>query len=289
MATTAPPHPAENEWQRERHVYEPHTVGLPPLGAYFREIWQRREFAIELARTNLRAQHADTAFGILWLVINPLLLAGVYFILIDIIRRGNRPPDFFPHLVVCIFAFYLVNDAARGAVKSVVKGGKLILNSAFPRMLLPLSSVITAVMRFLPTVIVYLPIHVIAGLPLRPAMLWALPLVVLFVTLATGFSLLVAVVQVYFRDLASFLPYILRVMLYTAPILYLASSVPNGYDFLLDLNPVGCLLSAWDRVLRLGLAPEPHDLIVGTAWSVGLLLVGGFIFLFRERDFAVRI
>ena len=73
--------PEENEFTSERHVYEPHTIGLPPLGPYVRELWRRREFALEMARTNLRAQHFNTAFGLLWLVLNPLLLAGVYFML----------------------------------------------------------------------------------------------------------------------------------------------------------------------------------------------------------------
>src|SRR4051812_9467769 len=81
-------HHARNEWASESHVYEPHLVGLPPIRQYFREVWRRREFAVELSRTKLRAQHFDTAFGQLWLVLNPLLLAGVYFILIDIVRAG---------------------------------------------------------------------------------------------------------------------------------------------------------------------------------------------------------
>ena len=119
-----------------------------------RELWRRREFAFELARTNLRAQHFNTAFGQLWLVLNPLLLAGVYFLLVDILRarlarrrrssrtcwRGCSPTT-------------SSRTSIRQAVKSVTGGGRLILNTAFPRALLPLSSVITAFMRFLPTLL----------------------------------------------------------------------------------------------------------------------------------------
>jgi teichoic acid transport system permease protein len=285
---TSPHHPA-NEWALERHVYEPHVVGLPPIRQYLRGVWRRREFAIELARTNLRSQHFDTAFGVLWLVLNPLLLAGVYFILIDIIRRGHRPSGFLAHLIAAIFAYYMVSQAIRDAVKSVVRGGKLILNSAFPRMLLPLSSVIVAIMRFVPTAIVYIPIHIISGLPWSVEMLWIFPLFLLFVMVATGFALLVAAVQVYFRDLASFLPYALRVMLYTAPILYTADRVPNGYSFLLDINPIARLLAGWDNVLQRGVAPGWHNLLIGGGWAVGSLLVGALFFMSRERDFAVRI
>ena len=287
--TTPPPHHSANEWALERHVYEPHTVGLPPIGQYLREVWRRREFALELSRTKLRAQQSQTVFGVIWLVLNPLLLAGVYFILIDIVRGGRRPPDFFAHLTACIFAYYLISGSIRDGVKSVVRGGKLILNSAFPRMLLPLSSVIVAFKRFLPTVIVYIPIHLISGLPINLTLLWVFPLIGLLLMVATGFSLLVAVVQVYFRDLASFLPYALRVMLYTAPILYTADRVPGGYKFLLDINPIGQLLTAWNQVLHDGHAPGLKSLAIGGAWAVGSLLVGAFAFMSRERELAVRI
>src|SRR3954471_10420191 len=98
-----PKHHPQNEWAAETHVYEPHTVGLPPLGAYLSEAWRRREFAFEMAKTKLRASHYNTAFGMVWLVLNPLLLAGVYFVLIDIIRGGRKPPHFIVHLVGSIF------------------------------------------------------------------------------------------------------------------------------------------------------------------------------------------
>ncbi len=291
MTTTTPPppHHTTNEWARERHVYEPHTVGLPPVGQYLREVWRRREFAVELSRTKLRAQQSQTLFGVIWMVLNPLLLAGVYFILIDIVRGGRRPPDFFAHLTACIFAYYLISGSIRDGVKSVVRGGKLILNSAFPRMLLPLSSVILAVKRFIPTVVVYVPIHIASGLPFNVHTLWVIPLLVEMLMLAFGLTLLVAAVQVYFRDLSSFLPYLLRVMLYSAPVLYFASRVPDRYQILVDINPIGRMLSAWDEVLHFGQSPGLHNMLVASAWSVGALIVGALFFMSREREFAVRI
>ena len=100
------PHRREDEFTGERHVYVPHSVGLPPLGSYIRELWRRREFAFELARTKLREQNFDTVFGQLWLVLNPLLLALVYFMLVDILRASDsRNSEFFAHLVAGLFAF----------------------------------------------------------------------------------------------------------------------------------------------------------------------------------------
>jgi teichoic acid transport system permease protein len=271
------------------HVYEPHKVGLPPMLPYLREVWRRREFAMELARTNLRSQHYDTIFGKFWLVLNPLLLAGVYFVLIDIVRGGKSGPSFFAHLVAGIFAYHYISGAVRSGVKSVTSGGKLIMNSAFPRVLLPLSSVIVGFKQFLPTLIIYIPVHFIAGLPVTWALLWVFPLILLFTVLAAGLCMLVAAGQVYFRDLRSLLPYVLRVWLYASPVLYYASRVPERYKWLLVANPLAAPLSAWSDVLHGGRTPATWTLIVGPTWGI-IIFVGSLLFFMsREREFAVRL
>jgi teichoic acid transport system permease protein len=279
----------EDEFTSERHVYEPHRIGLPPIRPYVRELWRRREFAREMARTNLRAQHFNTAFGQLWLVLNPLLLAGVYFVLVDILRSGSRGTGFFAHLMAGLFAYYFVSDTVRQAVKSVTGGGRLILNTAFPRVLLPLSSVMTAFMRFLPTVAIYVPVHIAAGLPVGPVLLWVLPLTALLVILASGLAMLVAAAQVYFRDLKNFLPYMLRVWLYASPVLYYAHEVPGRYELILKLNPLGGLLTAWSDVINKGHAPAAESLALAGGWAFAIFLAGALFFMSREREFAVRL
>src|SRR3954453_12379779 len=104
----------EDQFTSERRVYEPHKIGLPPLRPYVRELWRRREFAREMARTSLRAQHFNTAFGQLWLVLNPLLLSCVYFLLVYILRgSGSRGIEFFAHLLAGLFAYYFIADSIR--------------------------------------------------------------------------------------------------------------------------------------------------------------------------------
>jgi teichoic acid transport system permease protein len=282
-------HTREDEFSGERHVYEPHAAGLPPLRSYMRELWRRREFAFELSRTRLRSQHFNTVFGQLWLVLNPLLLAGVYFVLVDIIRANSRGLGFFAHLMAGLFAYYFVSNSLREGVKSVTKGGKLILNTAFPRALLPLSSVVTSFMRFVPTVIIYAPVHVMAGLPIGIHLLWIFPLVALFAVLSFGLTMLVSAGQVYFRDLANFLPYALRVWLYLSPVLYFASEVPERYKWMLDVNPIAPLLKAWSDVLHAGHAPSAGSLALGVAWALALFTAGALFFTSREREFAVRL
>lgn len=279
-----------DEFNAERQVYEPHRVGLPPIGPYMRELWRRREFAFELARTNMRAQHLDTVFGRLWLVLNPLMLAGVYFVLVDIIRKGpSRGEDFLAHLIAGIFAYYFVSGSVREGARTVTRRGRLVLNTAFPRVLLPVSSVIGHFLRFLPTLAIYAVVHLVTGLPINANDLFAIPLIVLFTMVSLGLSMFVSTLQVYFRDLAQFLPYLLRLWLYLSPILYFADEVPDKYEIFIWLNPIGALLTAWSDVLIKGQAPSLFLWGVASAWAVGVVIVGGLFFMSRERDFAVRL
>jgi teichoic acid transport system permease protein len=289
VTTAAQPHQRENDFAEVHHVYEPHLVGLPPLVPYVREAWRRRSFAYELSRTKLRAQHFNTVFGQLWLVLNPLLLATVYFILVDILRGGSSGEGFFAHLVAGIFAYHLVSDAVRQGTKSVVSGGRLILNSAFPRVLLPIGSVVSAVKRFIPCVIIYIPLHLASGLPVGPKLLWVIPLFALLVVMASGLAMIVGALQVYFRDLKDFMPYLLRVWLFASPVLYFADDMPEKYQFLLYINPLGELLSAWSDVINQGGSPTVEQLAVAAAWAFGLLGAGFLFFVSREREFAVRL
>jgi teichoic acid transport system permease protein len=291
MSTTvdASPRERENEFTARRHVYEPHTIGLPPIGPYMKELWRRREFAVELSRTNLRAQHFDTAFGQLWLILNPILLGFVYFLLVDILHHHKNANQFFAHLLSGLFLYYFLQQSLTQGVKSVVTGGKLILNSAFPRALLPLAAVRTAFIRFMPTMLIYIPVHFITGRPITWQLLWTIPIVLALVFLATGLTMILAAGQVYFRDLDNFLPYVLRIWLYTTPILYYAREVPGRYKWVLDVNPIGKLFTAWSDVLIEGIAPTYKGIALGGAWGIGLFIVGSLFFMSREREFAVRI
>lgn len=238
----------------------------------------------------MRAQHLDTVFGRLWLVLNPLLLAAVYFVLVDIIRKGpTRGEEFLAHLIAGIFAYYFVAGSVREGARTVTRRGRLVLNTAFPRVLLPLSSVIGHFLRFLPTLGIFAVLHVVTGLPVNLNLLLVIPLIVLFTLVAAGLSMFVSTLQVYFRDLAQFMPYMLRLWLYLSPILYFADEVPERYEIFVWLNPIGALLTGWSDVLVAGQAPSLTVWAVGTAWAVGLMVVGGLFFMSRERDFAVRL
>jgi teichoic acid transport system permease protein len=279
----------KDEYLGETHRYTPHRASLPPLRVYLRELWRRRQFAHELARAALKAQNYGTAFGQVWLIFNPLLNAFVYFILVDIIRRGSHPPNFFPHLLGGIFAYSFVSGTISQCAGSVLGGGRLILNTAFPRLLLPMTQVAIAFFRFLPTVPILIAALLLTHTPITPATLMAIPVFLLMVLFAAGVGFIAATLQVYFRDFSQLLPYLLRIGLYMTPILYFYETASPRMQRFLDLNPLTPLFVSWSDALVLGTMPSPRMLAVSAVTSVVLFVVGALIYMSREASFAVRL
>lgn len=272
------------------HVYEPFQAGLPPLRPYLRELWRRRQFALQLSKTKLRAKHYDTALGQLWLLLTPLLMACVYFLLVMVIRGGSRGADFFAHLVAALFLFQLFSQSVQQGANSIVGGGKLILNTAFPRVLLPLSSVVWAFRRFLPTIPLAAVVHLIVGVSVGWATLLVIPIVAVVLVIAAGVACLAAALQVYFRDLSNFLPHLLRIWLYTTPILYTADqAIDRGLGIFMWLNPMAPIIRSLSSAVDHGEVPDPAVAAAGVGWALFLFVVGVVFFMSRERELAVRL
>jgi teichoic acid transport system permease protein len=271
-------------------IHEPFKAGLPNLPRYFRDIWVRREFALEISKANLRSQEASTFFGRIWLVINPLFLGSVYFVLVSIISNGaHSGADYMAHLLAGLFAYQFFSQSMINGSKSVLGVGKLVINRSFPRLILPISSVLIALYRFLPSIFVYFLFHLVTGQPLSFNQLYAIPAFLLIFVFAIGVATLLATLQIYFRDLRSFLPYVSRILLYATPVLYYADAIPENLKFMQYVNPLFGMFGAWGDALVRGEVPATSLWISGALWSIGTLLLGTFVFLSREREFAVRI
>ncbi len=275
------------------HKYEPHKAGMPPLRTYFSDLWRRREFAIETSKASMRAANTRTFFGTAWLIINPLLLAFVYYLLINVIS-GKAGQGFdaqrFSHLTCGLFVFYYFQGAVGSGAQAVTGAGKVILNTAMPRLLLPLAAVRTAFYRFLPTLPVYFVFHIIAGNPWNWATFLVAPVFLLLLSLfAAGLSALFAALQVYFRDTSSFLPYVMRIWLYSSPVLWTLDHLPASLRPFAAFNPLYSLIGGYNEALQQGISPAPEIWLQAIGWALIALIGGCSYFLMRERDFAVRL
>jgi teichoic acid transport system permease protein len=290
---TAPTRERSREFEPVYHHYGPHRAGLPPLIPYIRELWRRRAFAAEMSKAVMRGANTSTFFGQLWLVLNPLLLAGVYYLLVTVIK-GRHDPEFFAHLCLNLFAFNLVSTAITSGATSVTSSGKLLMNTPFPRLLIPLSAVRTAFFRFLPTVPVYFVFHLIFLTNVwHPKMLLSLFYLGTMVLFGMGCAAFFAAVQVYFRDTSSFLPFFVRVWMYLSPVLWKPEDIADLLSptllTMVQLNPMYSMLGGYARLMQQPGFPPLYMWLTAAGWAVVVALGGFLFFISREREFTVRL
>ncbi|HKJ56150.1 MAG TPA: hypothetical protein VJ978_09210 [Nitriliruptoraceae bacterium] len=279
-------------------VHTAHDGTLPPVGPYIAEVWRRRRFVLSMAETQLKAANYDTFFGQLWQVLNPLLLAMVYYFIVSVLSGGNQPPGFLSYLVGGLFLYYYPRSAMGAGAGSVVGGGGLLLNAAFPRAILPLSATLSAGYNYVNTLVVFFVIFLIEGGSLHLQLLWLPPMVVLLTVMSFGLAMLSGVSTVYFRDTSSFLPYALRIWMYVSPVLFTYDDLVAQIDrmgapaawapYIAYLNPLVPFLNTWHKSLE-GVNPSQLDVLGMIVWALVMPLIGGYFFLSREREFAVRV
>jgi teichoic acid transport system permease protein len=132
-------------------------------------------------------------------------------------------------------------------------------------------------------------VMIFSGVGLSPVQLLAIPWFCIAAIFACGLAMIMATLQLYFRDTASFLPYFTRIWLYISPVLWYADKVPHRLKFLEVVNPLFSICGGWSQILIEKQVPDPSTWLVALAWAFGSLLLGGYYFMSRERDFAVRL
>ena len=264
---------------------------MPNLRQYFIDVRKRKEFVLELSRAERAEEHLDTVFGQLWSVLSPLLSAGVYYLFIFVVQGDHQGTEFFLHLVAGIFIFELVSTAGTRGSNSIVRAGALINNTSFPRVLLPLTDILTAFRVFLPAMFIYAIFHIALGGTLYIASFQAILALGLLVMFASGLAMFAATAQVYFRDTQALMPFALRLTMFLSPVLYFPEQAKALLDgrFLAVFNPVFCMVQIFSGSLVRGDTFDLWTWALAIFWATASL-VGGFWFLVsREGEFAARI
>ena len=250
---------------------------------YFQKLWKLRFFIRASANANLRVQHARSFLGRIWLLLNPLALAAIYFVLVMILaRRGQPETDFLMYLTSGIFIFYYISTAISTASMSIVSSAGILLQQPLPALAFPIASVITAWKRFFPAIGV-LAFGGIFLSTLNWSDIFAIGASLLIMTmLAYGVATLAALSQVFVRDTASALPLILRGLLYSSPVLYRPDSLPPELLNILQINPffwpVAAWCSAWGTPGSIPLYGWLHAIVSA------ILIAGTSTLLFRKFE-----
>jgi ABC-type polysaccharide/polyol phosphate export permease len=282
--------PEPSAYSRHMRVYEPTITGLPPLREYMRELLSRRPFMWHLARTELKARHYDTVIGQVWILLDPLLLAAVYYLLRSVVRPAGGPLEqkaIIAHLITGVMFFQYTSHSLQDGARSIIGNQQMILNTAFPRAIFPLVSVVEAFLDFAPTLVILFLVHIVLAQPIGLSLVF-LPLILVLLTVFNlGLSLLFGPLTVYFRDTTGFLPYITQIWMYATPVLFTVAEIPPQLLTYLQWNPLFPFYVCLEQIFA-GLMPDPSMLFESACWAVGVFVVGATVFLAKEREFAVR-
>ncbi|WP_062137661.1 ABC transporter permease [Demequina aestuarii] len=214
----------------------------PPFTEYVAELWRRRAFAFTMARYKVQASMSDNRLGMGWIVLKPILNAALFGLIFGVIMPSDsRPENFIPFLVSGVFIFEYFSKSFGSGARAIIGNSSLVRSLSFPRMLLPISSVLQQVVELVPMLIVMGAILLFFGEPLTWGWLMIVPIMALMTLFNLGVALISARLTVHMRDVTQFIPLITRVLFYSSGIFYSLELVLKDDPELLrlaQLNPV---------------------------------------------------
>ena len=251
------------------------------------EIWRFRDLLLALAGRDVKLRYKQTALGVVWVVLQPLMAAGIFSFVFG--KVAKMPSDGIPYFIFSyagLLGWNLFSSVTTKVGGSLVGNAHLISKVFFPRLILPLSSIASSLLDFSVAsgmLAALMGIYHVApswGLLLLPV--W----IALLLTLATGVGLFATSLMVSYRDVGYVLPVAMQILLYACPIAYSVSAVPERLRIWYNLNPLSPVFEAI-RWSIFGVGTATVAALCSSAFiAVVVLLLGVFSFKRMERKFA---
>lgn len=261
------------------------------LRAYIRQGWQRRHFALAMPADQFRSRNQNTLLGNFWNLLNPLLTAGVYFLIFGVVLSASRGVDNYVFwLVIGLFGFRLTNSTVLQGAKAVTGRQGLVRSIRFPRILLPVASTISSLINFSFEVLILLAFAFGTGEGVSWRIL-LLPAVVFLHTLFNfGCALIAARLNDGFRDFERLLPFVFQILRYFSavmiPLARFEGRGPGVVYEILSLNPLVWFLAMY-RWVFLGTADgmQINHVLGLVASTLMVVLIGAKFFAAAEHRY----
>lgn len=262
------------------------TVIKPPgrwVPVDFKELRAYRDLFYFLVWRDIKVLYAQTVMGFSWAIFNPLVQIIIFSIIFG--KVANLDTDGIPYVLfstVAIIPWTYMSESMAVSSQSLVTGQAMLGKVYFPRMIFPLTPILAKLVDF--SISILLLVCVLVYYQVAPTWnLVYLPfLVLLMMSIPAGVGLWFSALAIRFRDVKFATPFIIRMLLYSAPILYSASSIPEQFRVLYSLNPLVAVIEGY-RACLLGI-PMPWEYIVPGTMVAGMLLISG-AFYFRKMEY----
>jgi ABC-type polysaccharide/polyol phosphate export permease len=247
----------------------------------------------QMVRRELRAKYKGSVLGVLWYLINPLVLMAVYVVMFRYLLKAVTIPDYPLFLFVGLIVWTFFSQSLLSAATSLVEQASLVSKVRFPWETVPAAVVSVQLVPFLALLAVAVPLALVARDALDLALLLLVPIVACLYAFALGLALVVSVAHAYFRDVQPVLAAALLPWFFVTPIFFRVQDLPglDGHptaEWLLRWgNPVAPFIDAVRSILYAGAAPGLATLAyIGVATAIAVV-AGRAIFSRAERELAV--
>lgn len=267
--------------------YEIKAQGKFSLG--LKELWQYRELFYFFTWRDVKVKYKQAALGILWAILQPLIMMLMFTLIFS--KALKVSSDGIPYPVFAISGLLIWNIFSNGllnSANSMVVNGNIIKKVYFPRLIIPMSAILTVMVDFLFALIIYagILIYFHQGVSI-PKLLLYLPLSV-FITIVTTFGLgtFLAALNLKYRDFQYLLPFMIQFLLFANPVLYSAKAFQNPViNWVMKANPIAAAIQLC-RSIFTGTVVDWQSVALGSGVAFIFLLIGIYTFRKTEDHFA---
>jgi lipopolysaccharide transport system permease protein len=254
----------------------------------FKELWLYRELAFIFAWRDIKVRYKQTAIGILWAVLQPILMVAIFSFFFG--KLAKIPSDGIPYPIfafVGIMFWGYFSTSLTGASNTIIENENIIKKIYFPRLILPIASAITPLIDLFIALVVLAALMFYYGFIPTIYSLLLLPFLFIISFLASsGLGLFLASINLKYRDVRYALPFLIQILMYLTPVIYPSSILGEKYQWIIALNPMtGVIETA--RAVFFGVNPINFRLLaISMGIALLLFLFGVFKFKKTERFFA---
>jgi len=251
-----------------------------------RELWAYRELLFFLTWRDIRVRYKQAVLGMGWVVIQPLLMTLVFTVFLGVIVRvpsDGVPYPLFAYSGLLLWTFF--SGAISGSGNSLVGNAHLITKVYFPRLLVPLASILARMVDLLVALVMLIGLMIYFRAGVSIGLLMAPVLIVLLALLALGLGMWTSALNVKYRDVGLALPVFIQLWMFVSPVVYPLTLVPERWRLLYSLNPLVGIIEGF-RAALFGKSFNWTALGISAIVTVALLLYAGYVFKRREKTFA---
>lgn len=249
-------------------------------------LYRERKIVYSLTLRNIKVKYKDTWLGFIWVLVQPLATISIlYFVFSHVIRLEI---DNFP-LFLCagVLPWTFFASALTEATSSILVNSNLVLKVNFPREILPVTYCLSNLFDFLFSLLVLAIIFVCMRITISPfACLWLLPVIIFQFLFVYGFSMILSILHVFYKDIGHLLSITLMFWFYLTPIFYAREQVPESFQLWYEWNPMTHFTSAYRAILFYGRSPELAGIAKIAAIAILFFLCGYIFFMVKEKSVA---